>query len=218
MKPGIPALSLVAISVVFFWFIIIIIANVLFMSLPYSGNWEALHMIPYHLPGVLGLISFAGCAVFLAVTRTQNPSWSLGLPLGIILFVAAVFSALSKFILISGGAPLYLDPGYLIQNAAFIAISLLPIGSALFFWSRKAAGERVYDLAVIALIVGVLSLLLLIAMFIPVHHEPGEIVRSSHSVYEGWYILYLMVGLPAVGALHLMHAGRVYGAGGLAGI
>ena len=202
MRPVIPTLSLVAVSAVFFWFVAAIISNMLVTSIPTgSGLRESLQLIfPYHLQGILGLISLAGCTVFLATTRTQNPAWSLGVPLGIVLAVAAVLSILSKFIV---------DPGYLIGNAAFVAISLLPLCSALFFLSRKKAGDRVNTLFTVTLVIGVLSLLLIVAMFFQASYAPGEI-RNGHSVYEGWSMLYLVLGMPVVGIVHLMHAGRFW--------
>jgi FtsH-binding integral membrane protein len=193
MRPVIPALSLVAVSAVFFWFVAAIITNMLVTSVPPgSGLREVLQLIiPYHLQGILSLISLAGCIVFLATTRSQNPSWSLGLPLCIALVAAAVFSVLSKVILISVRSPLYLDPGYLFQLLSFVATSLLPLCSALFFLSRKKAGDRVNTLFTVALILGVLSLLLLIAMFFqasPMHRGRSgtDILFTRGGICSTW--------------------------------
>jgi hypothetical protein len=200
VNPLAPALA--AMSAIFFYFFGLIIPNIVIMmlggdpGLPYLGS-----IIFSAGPILLGLISLCGCLVFLQKTRTWNRYWYLGIPLCLAIAVAIVSLFLSTVLPIASVLPLLADPGYLNRVAPGVALFLLPPCSALFFWSQKTIRGNGTGLVIIALGISILSTILLYGLFFPEQYAPGEHVGMS--VYEPLYWFYLMLGMPAMGAMYL---------------
>jgi len=207
MKMNRLVLALVVTPAIFFYFFGLIIPNIIASQI--LGNFGLSYFGAFVFnagPAFLGWLSFCGFTFFLLKTRA-NRLWYQGIPLWCTIAVAAFSLSLSMFVHISGGIPLYEDPGYVNQLAWTTALLLLSPCSALFFWSQKTVTSDARWLVIFALAISILSVICIYGTLFPVQNAAGEI-RSDHSLYELWYWLYLMLGMPANGALFFALASR----------
>ena len=200
------SVALIAMAAIFLYFFGLVIPNILVMSL-YQNTDQApavMAILPPFtdlLPVFLALISLAGCTLCLKDRRAEGRHWHFGIPLWVAMAVAAVSLLLPRVILAGGGIPFSADPIYLTQNAQSAALFLLAPSSALFFWSQKDLLGGVSGHVDIALLISILSAILLYGLLVPVQYAPGEHV--SMSMYEPVCWIYLILGLPVVGALYI---------------
>lgn len=189
-------------SAVFFYFFGLVMPNIIAMWLEeitaHTGFGTTLIILA---PAFLALISLAGCTIFIRNSRTANRHWYLGIPLWIVMAVATVSLFISPFSLGTGGEPLFTDPGYLTNIAMTAALFLLAPCSALFFWSLREITDRITVPVIIALGISIVSAILLYGLLFPQTYAPGEHIGMS--VYEPFFWLYVMLGLPVVGAIYV---------------
>lgn len=187
-------------SAVFFYFFGVVIPNIMGIWLDDATMHTGTGMMLVILaPGLLALISLAGCTVFLRNSRTTNRHWYLGIPLWIIIAAATVLLILSPLIRMTGLLPPSPDLGGL---AGMGALFLLAPCSVIFFWSIRDYPARITIHVIIALGVSIVSAILLYGLLFPPEYAPGEHVGMS--MYEPFLWLYLILGLPIVGALYIV--------------
>ena len=161
------------------------------------------------------LISFLGCAAFLAETRNENPRWHLGIPLCIMFAIITVDPLVSGILVIHDPTPPIWHPGILWMLLSDAAVCLIPPCAALFFWSQRALGRWVPVFTGIALVVTISSIAMLWAEYTPFLVSAGLIPPAPPAMLNGQPVrmesdgslfLYLMVGLPLLGILFLILA------------
>jgi ribose/xylose/arabinose/galactoside ABC-type transport system permease subunit len=164
-------------------------------------------------------ISLCGGVAFLLVTRNENPSWYLGVPLCIMFAITAVSPLVSGILVVHDPSPPIYHPGVLWILLSQAAVCLIPPCTALFFWSLRALGRWVPVLAALALLITINSAAMLYAEFSPwlvsaglIPPEPpsmvdGQVVRTEN---DGPLILYLGFGLPVIGIFFLILAAATW--------
>ena len=149
-------------------------------------------------------ISLCGGVAFLLSTRTENPSWSLGIPLCLAFAITVVSSLVSGLLVITGLNPPIYEPGVVWILLSQTVFCLLPPCAALFFWSQKWLGRWVPVLAGTALVITLCSVATLYFEFSPYLVSAGLIMPGPpHVENDGFLLLYLMFGLPSIGILFL---------------
>lgn len=129
------ALALVAVSLPFFTIFTISMCMLILVLL-----YPVLSVIkvPIDPMGPLALIALCGGILFLSSTREENPAWYLGVPLVAALGMMALNPILTALIVIHDPSPPIWHPGILWSLLAGAGvIFLLPLGTALFFWSQR---------------------------------------------------------------------------------
>jgi hypothetical protein len=170
-------------------------------------------------PSFFACISLCGGIAFLLVTRNENPSWHLGIPLCIMFAITTVSPLVSAILVIHDPSPPIYHPGVLWILLSQAAVCLIPPCAAVFFWSQRALGRWVPVLAALALLITICSAAMLFAEFSPwlvsaglIPPEPptmvdGHVVKSEN---DGALILYFMFGLPILGICFLILAAATW--------
>ena len=210
-------LSLVAMSAFCFYTLLL---PFLYPVLAFPANITGLEPL-YFLddPSCFACVSLCGGIAFLLVTRNENPSWYLGIPLCIMFAITAISPLVSGILVINDPSPPIYHPGILWILLSQAAVCLIPPCAALFFWSQRALGRWVPVLAALALLITLSSAAMLCAEFspwlvsaglIPPESPPmvdGQVVRMEN---DGPLILYLGFGLPLIGIFFLILAAAAW--------
>jgi hypothetical protein len=169
-------LSLIAISAFCFYALLL---PILYMVLAFPANITGLEPL-YFLtdPSFWACISLCGGIAFLLVTRNENPSWYLGIPLCIMFAITAISPLVSAILVIHDPSPPIYHPGVLWILLSQAAVCLIPPCAALVFWSQRALGRWVPVLAALALLITISSAAMLYAEFSPWLVSAGLIPRS----------------------------------------
>jgi len=186
-----------AISAIFFSVILIFAGSLAGTNLPYFG--ANMFAATYFL---FGTISFLGCALFLFETRDEDTSWNFRIPL--MLALAAVMLSSFLFPALQSQEILRAVPGsgLAIAAAGSLAFILLAPCSALFFYSFRETDQGTLSGSVLTcLAVSTVSAGMFIAM--PFQLNSTLFLYPTESLFGLWYWLYLIVGMPVIGALFL---------------
>jgi len=175
----------IAISAVFFSYVVFLITNSCHHEIFYFGidRYETIFFS-------LGLISCAGVIVFLYSIKNEAQMWYLGLPLLVTIVVVTISSLLSPMFPEYFGFPMNRNATPFNLLSGQIMPYLLAPFSALFFYSLK---EMKGDVRVLTLISSGISILFSGSLFI-------EIPMYDIS---GSFLMYLVFGMPLIGALYL---------------
>ena len=197
-------LALVVMSAVFFSVPLISVLDTVQVYLVMTTGLElplAFMLGDFSIPA---FISLCGGVAFLLSTRTENPSWYLGIPLCLAFAITVVSSLVSGLLVITGLNPPIYEPGVVWILLSQTVFCLLPPCAALFFWSQKWLGRWVPVLAGTALVITLCSVATLYFEFSPYLVSAGLIMPGPpHVENDGFLLLYLMFGLPSIGILFL---------------
>ena len=175
----------IAISTVFFSFLVFLITNSYPFEIFYFGK-ERYDAISFFL----GLVSCAGVFVFLHSIKNEVQMWHLGLPLLVTIVVVTISSLLSPIFPEYFGYPMDGNATPFNLLSGQIMPYLLAPFSALFFYSLK---EMKGDVRILTLISFGISILFSGSLFIEI---PMYDVSMS-------FLLYWVYGMPLIGALYL---------------
>ncbi len=185
MNKYIRNIAYIAISAVFFSFLVFLITNSYHHEIPYFGTerYDAIFFF-------LGLISCAGVIIFLYSIKNEVQMWYLGLPLLVAIVVVTLSSLLSPMFPEYFGYPLDGNATlFNLLNGQIMPFFLAPF-SALFFYSLK---EMKGDVRILTLISIGISILFSGSLFIEI---------PMHDV-SGSFLIYLVIGMPLIGAEYL---------------
>jgi hypothetical protein len=200
-------LALVVMSAVFFSVPLISVLDTVQVYLVMTAGLELPLVYMLGDFSLTAFISLCGGVAFLLSTRTENPSWYLGIPLCIAFAITAVSPLVSGLLIISNPTPPIYEPGVVWILLSQTVFCLLPPSAALFFWSQKWLGRWVPVLTGIALVITLCSVATLYFEFSPSLVSAGLIPPGPpHVENDGFLILYLMFGLPIIGILFLVLA------------
>jgi hypothetical protein len=215
MRPGwITAFALFLMSVVFFSPAIAPLTDQVLRETgaPSSAMLPLLSMIwNSSLPG---LISLFGAIVFLAVTRRENPSWYLGIPLVAAFALIAFSPAFFELYPLRDPNPAFYNPLHVVALVSAYGTFLLPTCAALFFWSQRPLGRWATVLAIIALLVTLNSVAFWFSFFSHYLVAAGMLPASQPIIIEGqvlksdgegmlFLILHYLIGMPVLGVCFL---------------
>jgi hypothetical protein len=171
---------------------------------------------------VIGLIPLCCGIVFLGGTRTENPSWYLGIPLILAFAVITVTPLVSGILVIRDPSPPIYHPGVLWSILSqIIVIFFLPLSATLFLWSQKRLGKWVPPLTLISLLITLNALIVCFYALSPhlvsagLLPQPQPVYIDGHPVRsDGPGMLFLgvqfMVGSPLLGVCFLALAALYY--------
>lgn len=176
-------ITYIAISPVFFSFIVLLITHPYHHEIPYFGT-EWYNAIFFFL----GLISCAGVIVFLYSIKNEVKMWYLGIPLvvaiAIVTFTSLVYPAISASI------PDYGVAVFFNSKIGQISTYLLAPSSTLFFYSLEELKGNVRIPVFIALGISILFSLFIIDIL-----TMDDVTPSV--------LFYWVIGMPIIGALYL---------------
>lgn len=176
-------IAYVAISAVFFSFLVLLIIHPHHPEISYFGThlYNAICFL-------LGLISLSGAITFLFFIRNEVRMWYLGIPLAvaiaIVTFTSLVYPA------IPGSIPDYGVAVLFNSKIGQIFTYLLAPFSALFFYSLEELKGNVRIPVIIALGISILFSLFIID------------ILTMHDVTPS-VLFYWVIGMPIIGALYL---------------
>jgi hypothetical protein len=191
IRPYARNVAYIAISAIFFSFWIII------TLLPLIRIGPDQHQIPYFGTNIiaavfflLGLISVSGAIAFLADIKNEIRKWYLGVPLAVTIGVVTGSYLLSPVLPGYFGYPV--NTGATVSNliTGQVAVYLIAPFSALFFYSLKE-------------IKGLMRVPILVTLAVSILFSGCLFIESSMHDISMFYLLYLEIGMPLVGAMFL---------------
>ena len=190
-----------AISTIFFSILAILIGFSSLVEIAYFGRnmFAAIFFL-------FGIISFLGGALFLYKTGNEDHTWYFRIPLVITIAIVALSSFFSPALQVQGVLLQFPDLGVINAFVGSCAFILLAPFSALFLHSLKAQGEGVMSVhVVISLMASILSVIMFTGLLL---HDSTMFPCPNDSLFGLGYWLYLIFGMPAVGAMFLATANR----------
>ena len=198
----------VALSVVFFSVCVILPGYINHFDLPYFGTnmFTAVFF-------AFGMISFLGGALFLYVTIVDGREWNFRLPLVGLAAVVTLFSFLSPALQTRGVLSVLPGLGLVAAMIWSYSIVLFAPAAVLFFHSLRPIRRGDLGIHVVLSIgVSLISMVLFLGLLLqtggPLHPYPEE------SGYGLWFWVYLIIGLPLVGAFVLATSAKGMSADG----
>ncbi len=139
---------------------------------------------------LLGLISSSGAILFLADIKNEIRKWYLGVPLVAAIALVTISYLLSPVLPGYFGYPVHSEATVINLITGQVAVYLLAPFSALFFYSQKE-------------IKGLMRVPILVTLVVSVLFSGCLFIESSMYDISMFYLLYLQIGMPLVGAMFL---------------